>query len=423
MGSQASHTPGEYAEPQLGDGQAEVRVSVYKIDITGLKTLDSLLGDTVGAYHSAIVVHGLEYAYGGHDAEGESGVYTSKPERDQNYRFYQRVVMGRVNMTKQEVRAAVKEMADQWMGPSYDLVAHNCNHFASDLCWKLLQRRPPRWINDTARNMVRRRRRARAESAALEEAQQRYATAHGPLKKGEAALPGERAFTDAFAKTFDLSWKQSLQELKVQLERCDVGRDTDELDRQWEADAIQFAVRAANAVAEVVGRAARSAAEARVQQNKLGLDAWDTAWQSSSGPLLRLWREAAVAGELEADDEAQNAYRAQQVQEALSAAAEACRQRAAIATADWKEAVNVADAVYSLECTHDLGANPDFRDVECVPEDRYSSVSDLVDALNAGQIAFKDGICAVFSKNAKTYYLVYRRDKQRQALSMALKLP
>ncbi|CAK9086067.1 unnamed protein product, partial [Durusdinium trenchii] len=40
-------------------------------------------------------------------------------------------------------------------GPRYQLFENNCNHFCSDLCWALLRRRPPDWINRTAEKCAR----------------------------------------------------------------------------------------------------------------------------------------------------------------------------------------------------------------------------------------------------------------------------
>lgn len=41
-------------------------------------------------------------------------------------------------------------MSDQFLGPSYNLLTHNCNHFTSALCEKLTSKPAPAWLNRAA---------------------------------------------------------------------------------------------------------------------------------------------------------------------------------------------------------------------------------------------------------------------------------
>ncbi|CAJ1383748.1 unnamed protein product [Effrenium voratum] len=159
MGAEASRA-GDYREPDLPKGELEVRLSVYSFDLTGVSLLNSLGSNVAGAYHSGLVVLGKEWSFGGHDAEGESGVYSCKPEMNPDYQFYDRVVMGRIRGSVDQVHAIIRKISssEDWTGPNYNLFEKNCNHFVSDLCWALLRRRPPDWINRTAESLARRHR-------------------------------------------------------------------------------------------------------------------------------------------------------------------------------------------------------------------------------------------------------------------------
>eukprot|EP00439_Symbiodinium_sp_Y106_P016328 s1410_g2.t1 len=151
MGAQTAK-PGDYAEPDLPHGVHEVRLSVYTFDITGVSLLNSLGSLGTGAYHSGLVVLDNEWSYGGHSEPGSSGAYNCEPEHNPEYQFFDRVVMGRVRASPQQIQSVIRRLAtdSEWQGPMYDLFQHNCNHFVSDLCWALLRRRPPDWINQTA---------------------------------------------------------------------------------------------------------------------------------------------------------------------------------------------------------------------------------------------------------------------------------
>lgn len=42
------------------------------------------------------------------------------------------------------------QVSDQFLGPSYNLLTHNCNHFTSALCEKLTSKPAPAWLNRAA---------------------------------------------------------------------------------------------------------------------------------------------------------------------------------------------------------------------------------------------------------------------------------
>mmetsp|Transcript_60890 Transcript_60890/g.133887 ORF Transcript_60890/g.133887 Transcript_60890/m.133887 type:complete len:365 (+) Transcript_60890:87-1181(+) len=334
MGNQESQLPGVYREPQLAAGFLEVRISVYKLNFTGMRMVDSIGAGIVGAYHSGLVVNGEEWAYGGHDEVGKSGVYRTKPEFNTDYNFYQRIVVGHGQLRPEEVAKQIRRLGSSkgWSGPSYDLIEHNCNHFVSDLCWVLLKKRPPSWVNETAEMLAATRRRTRAERNYLVQAMSSYEAEHktdaaskwvvaSAEENGDVSnVPGARAFQDTFRSTFDMALRRAEANYWEIIKACPEGQDPEELRWNLEAEALARADMAARMAAASVALAARTALAARCQQPASGQPAWDKVWSRHSAPMLREWREAALAGKLQ---EADAPLRLQQVQAALAAAAAA----------------------------------------------------------------------------------------------------
>lgn len=49
-----------------------------------------------------------------------------------------------------EIEAIVRDVSQLFLGPSYNLLSNNCNHFTSFLCEKLTSRPAPTWLNRAA---------------------------------------------------------------------------------------------------------------------------------------------------------------------------------------------------------------------------------------------------------------------------------
>jgi len=354
MGAESSR-PGEYEEPSLPEGVFEVRISVYYLDMTGISILNSVGAGITGAYHSGLVINGDEWSYGGHDQPGKSGVYKCDPEVNADYQFNQRIIVGRLQARFQQVQRAIMNTAGSpdWCGPQYDLIEHNCNHFASDLCWNLLRQRPPEWVNSTAESMARRRRRNRVEKEALKLAMASYRSRYAVAAASPSAdAPGARAFSDTFTNTFEMAYQHYRDEglfgkalEAAASEKVEYSQEIIDFDnlprdaedsvaerRHEEKQAFTVVVTAAKTAAHAVASAARQASAARAKQPQEGLQAWDAAWARESAPLLRDWKEAAVFGKLHVafseapvpgtPEAAAHASREQQVQAALSTAAQ-----------------------------------------------------------------------------------------------------
>merc|ERR1712079_167982 len=75
--------------------------------------------------------------------------------------------------------------------------------------------------------------------------------------------------------------------------------------------------------------------------------------------------------------------------------------------------------IWNLECTHNVGSSIEVfgNRVMLLDEEICNSVSNAVEALNTGVIDCPEGFCIVFSKKQESYYLVYRQDKGKEALT------
>ncbi|KAI0025579.1 DUF862-domain-containing protein [Xylariomycetidae sp. FL0641] len=130
--------------------RTEVVINVY--DLLPPGRLSSVLW-TVGAslLHSGVVINGKEYAYGGHDKRGTTGVYWTRPRTEPpGGTFRTEILHGFTFATAAEIDAIIRSASEQFLGPQYNLLTRNCNHFASYLCQKLTGRPGPNWLNRAA---------------------------------------------------------------------------------------------------------------------------------------------------------------------------------------------------------------------------------------------------------------------------------
>lgn len=102
--------------------------------------------------HTGVVVNGKEYAYGGHDKHGLTGVYWTKPKTEPpGGTFRGEILHGFTLATEEEIAATLQAASEEFLGPSYNLLTKNCNHFTSYLCEKLTGSASPAWLNRAAR--------------------------------------------------------------------------------------------------------------------------------------------------------------------------------------------------------------------------------------------------------------------------------
>ncbi|KAI1768806.1 DUF862-domain-containing protein [Hypoxylon sp. FL1150] len=134
----------------LSLSRTEVLINVY--DLLPPGRLSSVLW-TVGAslLHSGVVINGKEYAYGGHDQRGMTGVYWTRPKTEPpGGTFRTEILHGFTFATQAEIDSIIRHASDEFQGTAYNLLTKNCNHFTSYLCLKLTGRPGPGWLNRAA---------------------------------------------------------------------------------------------------------------------------------------------------------------------------------------------------------------------------------------------------------------------------------
>jgi hypothetical protein len=108
---------------------------------------------TMGAslLHSGVVINGKEYAFGGHDKRGMTGVYWSKPKAEPpGGTFRCEILQGFTLAPLEEIESIIKEASEAFLGTQYNLLTKNCNHFTSYLCQRLTGQPGPNWLNRAA---------------------------------------------------------------------------------------------------------------------------------------------------------------------------------------------------------------------------------------------------------------------------------
>ncbi|KAK9247384.1 PPPDE putative peptidase domain-containing protein [Lipomyces tetrasporus] len=143
-----AHAMVESRHSHDGDRRMRVVINVYDLlQDSKLAPLMWTLG--IGVYHSAVEIDGREYAYGGHEEHGISGIYYSKPKTllPGGIVCKTSILHGYTSYSPAEVHAIISDISSEYMGTSYNLLYKNCNHFTSSLLLRLTDRSAPAWLN------------------------------------------------------------------------------------------------------------------------------------------------------------------------------------------------------------------------------------------------------------------------------------
>ncbi|KAI9876076.1 MAG: hypothetical protein M1830_007400 [Pleopsidium flavum] len=130
--------------------KTEILINVYDLLPPGkLSSMLWILGGSL--LHSGVVINEKEYAYGGHDRPGMSGVYWTRPRMEPpGGTFRCELLHGFTIRPEKEIENIIKETSQEFQGTAYNLLSNNCNHFTSYLCEKLTSRSAPAWLNRAA---------------------------------------------------------------------------------------------------------------------------------------------------------------------------------------------------------------------------------------------------------------------------------
>ncbi|CUS13924.1 unnamed protein product [Tuber aestivum] len=128
----------------------KVIINVYDLLPPGrLSSIVWTLG--VGLLHSGVVINDREYAFGGHDRRGLTGVYWTKPKTEPpGGTFRSEILHGFTYASDQEIEEIIRDASTEFLGPTYNLLTRNCNHFTSHLCIALTGQAAPAFLNRAA---------------------------------------------------------------------------------------------------------------------------------------------------------------------------------------------------------------------------------------------------------------------------------
>ncbi|KAF2859845.1 DUF862-domain-containing protein [Piedraia hortae CBS 480.64] len=130
--------------------RTEVVINIY--DLLPPGRLSSILW-TVGSslLHSGVVVKDREYAFGGHSKRDTTGVYYTCPRFEPpGGTFRCSLSQGFTDRSDEAIDKIVREVSEEFLGPRYNLLTNNCNHFTSVLSERLTGRAAPSWLNRAA---------------------------------------------------------------------------------------------------------------------------------------------------------------------------------------------------------------------------------------------------------------------------------
>ncbi|EPQ62107.1 Bgt-1000 [Blumeria graminis f. sp. tritici] len=136
--------------PPSSAQKTEVLINIY--DLLPPGKLSSLLWACGSALlHSGVVINNREYAYGGHNSKGVTGIYYTSPKSvPPGGTFRCKILHGFTVRPMTEIDTIIKEASLVFQGTSYNILTKNCNHFTSYLLEKLTSRPGPSWLNRAA---------------------------------------------------------------------------------------------------------------------------------------------------------------------------------------------------------------------------------------------------------------------------------
>eukprot|EP00531_Pseudo-nitzschia_arenysensis_P010981 CAMPEP_0116144462 /NCGR_PEP_ID=MMETSP0329-20121206/16018_1 /TAXON_ID=697910 /ORGANISM="Pseudo-nitzschia arenysensis, Strain B593" /LENGTH=218 /DNA_ID=CAMNT_0003639893 /DNA_START=73 /DNA_END=725 /DNA_ORIENTATION=- len=108
---------------------------------------DYLFPIGMGLHHTGLEISGREYSYG-----SQGGIYEGPPKEAGGARFRCQIDMGTYDGGSKELNRALDELRHRggFAGNGYNLIRRNCNHFCNALCWQLLRKPIPAYINRLA---------------------------------------------------------------------------------------------------------------------------------------------------------------------------------------------------------------------------------------------------------------------------------
>lgn len=64
--------------------------------------------------------------------------------------FRESIFLGMCDKSREEIQRIILSLSNEYTGASYHITSRNCNHFTDELCYRLVNKRIPRWVNRLA---------------------------------------------------------------------------------------------------------------------------------------------------------------------------------------------------------------------------------------------------------------------------------
>ncbi len=109
---------------------------------------ENLHGFGFGIYHSGVEISGTEYSF------ANGGIFEIPPKTAPGAKFREQVEIGHFEGGKDELNHALDFLRDEFGPGDYDGFRRNCNHFSNALCWRLVHKKIPPYVNRAAELLV-----------------------------------------------------------------------------------------------------------------------------------------------------------------------------------------------------------------------------------------------------------------------------
>lgn len=130
-----------------------VSLRVYDLGQTVLTRGYNAVNKSYGAFHTGVEVYGREWSFGA-APEGYSGIGENPPGENTMHSFRETLFMGYTKYNPEEIYLLIEEMAEEWTGPSYEVLTKNCHNFSEAFCKRLGVPDIPSWVNDLAASLA-----------------------------------------------------------------------------------------------------------------------------------------------------------------------------------------------------------------------------------------------------------------------------
>jgi len=132
------------AEPK--PGPVPVSLHIYDVGLSKEVHLCNRVLKTIGTgiFHCGVEVHGSEWGF------EAKGIFQCRPRQCRGHSYKETLPMGDTVLSHSQVLQLMTMLTKDWEGRSYDLLKHNCCHFANELCHWLGVGSVPNWVTNLA---------------------------------------------------------------------------------------------------------------------------------------------------------------------------------------------------------------------------------------------------------------------------------